>query len=301
MNYPTVKQLRYFTALCEERHFGRAAAACFVSQSAFSTGIQELESLLDVQLVDRTNRQVTITARGREVATQARLCIRDIEALVEIATERKEPLAGPLRLGVIPTIAPFVLPTALPKLRKKFPRLKLYLTEDQTLRLHDKLLDGELYLLMLALPFDLRSTETMPLFRDRFLLAAKQGTKIVDPQNYRFNRLQSDSVLLLEDGHCLRDHALEACKIRNTQKVSRFAASGLLTLVEMVDADLGITFLPEMARGSSLLKNTRVRLYAVDDKSHRTIALAWRKGSSREDEFRMLGAFLRDIRRKAAK
>jgi LysR family hydrogen peroxide-inducible transcriptional activator len=154
---------------------------------------------------------------------------------------------------------------------------------------------------MLALPFDLRITETMPLFRDRFLLAAKQGTKIVDPQNYRFNRLQSDSVLLLEDGHCLRDHALEACKIRNTQKVSRFAASGLLTLVEMVDADLGITFLPEMARGSSLLKNTRVRLYAVDDKSHRTIALAWRKGSSREDEFRMLGAFLRDIRRKAAK
>jgi LysR family hydrogen peroxide-inducible transcriptional activator len=301
MIYPTVKQLRYFEALCEEQHFGRAAAACFVSQSAFSTAIQELESLLDVQLVDRTNRQVTITARGREVATQARLCIRDIEALVEIATEHTEPLAGPLRLGVIPTIAPFVLPTALPKLRKKFPRLKLYLTEDQTRRLHDRLLNGELDVLLLALPFELRSTETLPLFRDRFLLAARQGTSCVDPQNYRFNRLQSDSVLLLEDGHCLRDHALAACKIRNTQKVSRFAASSILTLVEMVDADLGITFLPEMASGSSLLKNTRVRLYAVNDKSYRTIGLAWRKGSSREDEFRMLGDFLRGINRKAVK
>lgn len=297
INYPTVKQLRYFVALCEEKHFGRAAESCFVSQSAFSTAIQDLEALLDVQLVDRTNRQVTITAIGQEIAPQARLCLRDIESLVDIAGHRKGPLAGQLRLGVIPTIAPFLLPPILPKLRKAFPELQLYLTEAQTQRLHDKLLAGDVDVLLLALPFELRSTETMTLFKDPFLLASRKGSSRVDPENYRFNRLNAESVLLLEDGHCLRDHALAACKIRDTEKVSRFAASSLLTLVEMVDADLGITFLPEMARGSALLKNTRVSMHAVNDRSHREIGLAWRKGSARADEFRMLGNFIRDARK----
>jgi LysR family hydrogen peroxide-inducible transcriptional activator len=158
------------------------------------------------------------------------------------------------------------------------------------------LLAGELDVLLLALPFDLRSTEQLPLFKDRFLLASRQDSTRVDPQNYRFNRLQSDSVLLLEDGHCLRDHALAACKIRNTEKVSRFAASSLLTLVEMIDADLGISFLPEMAAGSTLLKNTRVRMHPISDQSFRTIGLAWRKGSSRVDEFRLLGNFISSSR-----
>ena len=132
----------------------------------------------------------------------------------------------------------------------------------------------------------------MHLFRDSFCLAVRQGSSTVDPADYRFNRLQAESILLLEDGHCLREHAIAACKIRNTEKVARFAASSLLTLVEMVDADLGITFLPEMARGSALLKNTRVRLHEMNDKSHREIGLAWRKGSGRADEFRELGEFI---------
>lgn len=296
MIYPTVKQLRYFAALCEEKHFGRAAASCYVSQSAFSTAIQDLEALLNVQLVDRTNRQVTITAIGQEIAPQARLCLRDIESLVETAGHRKGPLAGALRLGVIPTIAPFLLPPILPKIRKAFPELQLYLTEGQTQRVHDKLLAGDVDVLLLALPFDLRSTETMPLFKDPFLLASCKGSSRVDPENYRFNRLNAESVLLLEDGHCMRDHALAACKIRDTEKVSRFAASSLLTLVEMVDADLGITFLPKMALGSALLKNTRVSMHAVNDRSHRTIGLAWRKGSARAEEFRMLGKFITETR-----
>ena len=295
MQYPTVKQLRYFAALAEKQHFGRAAEACFVSQSAFSTAIRELESILDTQLVDRTNRQVTITAIGQEIAVLARLAIRDIEALVEAAGERRKPLAGPLRLGVIPSIAPFLLPRVLPAIRKKFPELQLYLIEDQTERIHERLLDGDLDLLLLALPYELRSTESMSLFRDRFLLAACEGSAKVDPANYRFNRLQADSVLLLEDGHCLRDHALEACRIRDTEKVSRFAASSILTLIEMVEADLGITFLPEMARGSALLKNTRIRLHAVGEKSFRTIGLAWRKRSARSSEFRALGEFFRQF------
>ena len=268
-----------------------------MSQSAFSTAIRDLETVLDTQLVDRTNRQVTITGIGHEIATQARLCLRDIESLVNIAGAQRAPLCGRLRLGVIPTIAPFLLPRVLPRLRKTYPDLELYLIEDQTQRIHAKLLDGEVDLLLLALPFDLRSVDTQALFEDRFLLATRRGSERVDPDNYKFNRLQADSILLLEDGHCLRDHALAACKIRNTEKVSRFSASSPLTLIEMIDADLGISFLPEMAQGSSLLRDTRVELHPVDDKSYRTIGLAWRKGSARVEEFRLLGDFLRDNRR----
>lgn len=297
MKYPTVKQLRYFVALAEQAHFGRAAKRCFVSQSAFSTAIRELEQLLGTQLVDRTNRQVTITAVGQEVAVQARLCLRDIDSLVEIAGEKSKPLAGELRLGVIPTIAPFLLPKLLPRLRKAYPELALFLHEGQTATIHEKLLDGELDVLLLALPYDLRSAKTMPLFRDRFLLAFRQGTERVDPDNFRVSRLNAGSVLLLEDGHCLRDHALSACKIRDSEKIRNFAASSLLTLVEMVDADLGITFLPELAQDSSLLRNTRVRLHPDDKNGYRTIGLAWRKGSAREKEFRLLGDFIRKTRK----
>ena len=293
MKYPTVKQLRYFAALAEEEHFGRAADACHVSQSAFSTAIRELEALLETQLVDRTNRQVTITAIGRDVEVQARLVLRDLESLVEIVGERREPLSGDLRLGVIPTIAPFLLPAVLPALRGKWPKLTLFLHEGQTQLIHEKLLAGELDLLLLALPYELRSVETMDLYEDRFYLAYREGTARVDPDNYRFHRLHADSVLLLEDGHCLREHALAACRLRDSAKIRRFAASSLLTLVEMVDADLGITFLPEMARDSLILRNTRVRMRLVDEKSSRTIGLAWRKGSGRSEEFRMLGEFLK--------
>ena len=180
----------------------------------------------------------------------------------------------------------------LPKLRRKYPELRLFLTEDETDRIHERLLDGELDALLLALPWELRGADVQNLFRDPFRLACREGTGRVDPNNYRFNRLDADSILLLEDGHCLRDHALAACRIRSMQKVQRFAASSLLTLIEMVDADLGITFLPAMAEGSALLKNTRVKLYPLAESSYRSIGLAWRKGSGRVDEFRMLGSFL---------
>lgn len=296
MRSPTVKQLRYFVALCDEQHFGRAAKRCFVSQSAFSNALQELESTLSSQLVDRTNRSVTITAKGQDVATQARLVLRDIDSLVEIAQGNTDPLCGELRLGIIPTIAPFVLPAVLPKLRKAYPELQLLLVEDQTQRIYDRLMGGELDVLLLALPWAMQGVEEQVLFRDEFCLAYRQGTERVDPDNYRYNRLDADSVLLLEDGHCLRDHALAACKIRDTEKVRRFGASSLLTLIEMVDADLGITYLPEMARGSTLLRNTRVRLHPLSDDSYRNIGMVWRKGSQRVNEFQLLGDFFRDKR-----
>ena len=295
MNLPTIKQLRYFVALCDLEHFGRAAEACFVSQSAFSTAIRELESTLDAQVVDRTNKRVTITPVGREIAVQARLVLRDLTALVEHAQQTARPLSGPVQLGVIPTIAPFLLPKVLPGLRKRYPELQLFLREDQTAVLHEKLLSGELDIVLLALPYPLRGVDVMQLFDDPFLLACRANTKRVDPENYRFNRLQSESILLLEDGHCLRDHALAACKIRSIEKVSRFAASSLLTLIEMVDNDLGITFLPAMARQSHLLKNTRVKTYPLKETNTRSIALAWRKGSGRVEEFQLLGELIKTL------
>ena len=294
---PTVKQLRYFVALAEHRHFRRAAEACFVSQSAFSVAIRELETALETRLVDRTNRKVTITRTGQEVAVQARLCLRDIEDLAELARAERAPLAGPLHLGVIPTIAPFLLPRALPRLRRACPDLRLYLHEDTTARIHAGLMAGRLDLLLLALPCALRNVEVLPLFRDPFRLACRKGTRLVDPERPRLNRLNAGSVLLLEDGHCLRGHALAACRLRNAESLSPFSATSLLTLVEMVDADLGITFLPEMAEGAALLRHTRIGTWPVPGGGHREIGLAWRRGGARAAEFARLGELLRENRR----
>ncbi len=296
MALPTVKQLRYFVALAEHEHFGKAAAECFVSQSAFSTAIKELEQTLGARLVDRTNRQVTITAIGREIAVRARESLGGLEQLVELAQGQRKPLEAELRLGVIPTIAPFLLPSLMPRLRRTFPKLRLLLVEEQTERLHAKLLDGQIDLVLLALPYELRSTVVLPLFEDRFLLACRENSKLVDPDNFRLSQLAPETVLLLEDGHCLRDHALDACRVRSATQVSRFAATSLLTLVEMVDADLGITFLPEMAIGTGLLKHTRVKTYPLSPRSHRTIGLAWRKGSARSPEFELFGDFVAEHR-----
>ena len=295
-NLPSTKQLRYFVTLDKHRHFGKAAAACFVTQPAFSVAIRELETVLDLKLVDRTNKKVTITHIGRDIATQARLVLRDLEGLVEMARLNVAPMSGRLQLGVIPTIAPFLLPGMLPQLRRRYPRLKLILHEDQTLRIYQGLMEGDLDLILIALPFELRNVETMPLFADPFFLAYRSGTKLLDPSNYRVEQLPQESVLLMADGHCLRDHALSACKIRNVDKISPVSANSLLTLIEMVDADLGVTYLPEMARDSWLLKNTRVMTVPLKSAPRREIGLVWRKGSARGSEFREFGAFIRDQR-----
>lgn len=293
---PTVKQLQYFTALAELGHFGRAADRCFVSQSAFSTAIQDFEALLEVQLVDRTNRRVAITATGKEIATLARLCLQDIGALVETARSAGRPLHGTLRLGIIPTIAPFLLPRVLPAMREAFPELTLLLTEDITTELRAQLRDGQLDAAIIALPFDLPGLEQQRLFRDRFMLAARLNTELVDPKNFRINRLNEGSVLLLRDGHCMREHALEACRIKDSRSLTSFSASSLLTLIEMVDADLGLTFLPEMAIDSALLEHTQIELHPLKENQYREVGLAWRRGSARAREFRTLGRFIADHR-----
>jgi LysR family hydrogen peroxide-inducible transcriptional activator len=297
MSLPTIKQLRYFVALEKHTHFGKAARACFVSQPAFSVAIRELESTLNAQLVDRTNKKVTITHIGKAVAAQARQVLNDLDGLVELARENQQPLSGRLNLGVIPTIAPFLLPGMLPKLRRSYPGLELYLKEDQTDRVYASLMAGELDVILIALPYALKNVESMILFRDHFYLACRKDTKLIDPENYNIEKLPQESILLLEDGHCLRDHALSACKIGNQAKISNVAASSLLTLIQMIDADLGVTFIPEMALGSSMLRNTQVKTWPIKSASYREIGLVWRKGSMRGKEFRLLGEFIKNTKK----
>ena len=293
---PTTKQLRYFVSLEQRGHFGQAAEACFVSQPAFSVAIRELETLLNLQLVDRTNKSVTVTSIGKDIAAQARLVLRDMEGLVEMAEINQAPFCGKVKMGVIPTIAPFLLPKLLPRLRRTYPELKLYLQEDQTLRIYEQLIAGDLDVILIALPYQLRNIDSMVLFEDPFYLACRKNTKLFDPESQSIDQLPEESILLLDDGHCLRKHAITACKIRNISKVSNVSANSLLTLVEIVDADLGITYLPEMAIDSFLLKHTKVKTWPTKAGGNRKIGLVWRKGSVRGKEFRELGSFIRDNR-----
>ena len=289
---PTIKQLRYFNSLVKHQHFGRAAEASHVSQSAFSVAIKELESLVGMQLVDRTNKQVTVTETGHEFSATARKILEDLEELVTSIQGRNEPLSGKLKLGVIPTIAPFLIPQVLSSIRNDYPLLELYLVEDLSQRLYERLMLGEIDLILLALPYEMRGVEVETLFDDRFYLAQHQDSKWTPSIDEARLDLDSEAILLLEDGHCLRDHAISACKLKQKDSVSRFAASSIFTLIQMVDEDLGVTYLPEMAIGSSLMSETRIETAPMPDDSYREIGLAWRQGSSRTKEFRLLGEYI---------
>jgi LysR family hydrogen peroxide-inducible transcriptional activator len=292
MNYPTVKQLRYFIALVENNHFGKAAESCFVSQSAFSVAIKELESTLNGRLVDRTNKSVTVTNLGRAIYQQAKIVLGELSQLVDISQGHKLPFTGQLSLGVIPTIAPFLLQKFVFKLQKQNPRLSLYLYEDMTKNLYQKLIKGDLDVLLMALPYALKNVESLVLFKDKFHLAYANNSKWVKTSGKQVVP-NDESVLLLEDGHCMRDHALAACHLKSYDKVSQFAASSMLTLVEMVKNDVGITFLPEMSLDSALINLSDLNIQKLAKDSYREIGLVWRKGSSRADEFRLMGEFIK--------
>ena len=293
---PSTRQLQYLIALDRYKHFGRAAESCFVSQPAFSVAIKELESLLNVQLADRTNKTVTITNIGQEIIAQSRLALRDIDGIIDIANRYQSPLSGVVRVGIIPTIAPFLLPKLLPRIRKAFPQLKLHLLEDQTDKIDEQLKSGSLDFLILALPYDLHNIEKCSLFDDPFHLAFHRKTRLFDPRSPRIDQLPDESILLLEYGHCLREQAMSVCKIRNVKKISRINANSLLTLILMVDADLGVTYLPELALQSSVLKHTQVKTCVTDAANNRQIAMVWRRGSLRSDEFMELGRFIKENR-----
>lgn len=300
MKLPTVKQLRYLIALDEHRHFGKAARACHISQSGFSIAIKDLEALLGIRLVDRTNKSVTITALGKQVVAKARVCLQELENLVEIQVDGQTPLAGKFTLGVIPTIAPYLLPLMLEGLREEFPDLKLFLKEKITPLLYDELLAGQVDLMLVALPYEFKHVEIMPLFKDRFFLAHHKRTRWLKKGNELLGQLREDSVLLLEDGHCLRDQALSACHLLHTDKINRFSGTSIHTLLQMVGNDLGVTFIPEMAQRSLALLNAKVELQAMDEDSYREIGLVWRKNSSHDAEFRLLGEYIKNCVANAA-
>ena len=291
---PTLKQLQYLVALKAHGHFGRAAEASFVTQSTLSAGIRELESLLGIMLVERTRRVVRFTALGDRIVDRAHRVLREAEELAELATAAGTPLAGELRMSVIPTIAPFLLPELLPRLREERPELKLFLREETSHAACDSLHRGQVDCVLLALPYACGDVDSADLFEDRLLLAIPgEGAEAV-PDRVEPGAIDAAQLLLLEDGHCLKDHALAACNRPDLRSGARMMGTSLHTLVQMVDNGLGVTMLPAMAVDAGLLVNTHVVTRELaSDHDTRMIALVWRKNSPREKEFRMLAEILR--------
>ncbi len=293
MALPTLRQLRYLVALDEHRHFGRAAAACFATQSTLSAGLQELEGLLGASLVERTRRRVLLTPLGEAVAARAQRLLMGAEEIAELCRAAQEPLTGRLRLGVIPTIAPYLLPRALPALRRAHPRLELVLREDLTARLLERLAAGGLDAALIALPYAAPEIETETLFDDPFVLACPPDHPLAAAVRLDAAALAGAELLLLEEGHCLRDHALAACHLAGPAGGHGVMATSLATLVQMVANGLGVTLLPQMAVAAGILAGTGLVARPLDDPAaRRSIGLAWRPSSPRKAEFRALGAAL---------
>lgn len=297
-NYlPTLKQLQYLVALEEHGHFGRAAEACYVTQSTLSAGIKELETLLDVILVERTRRVVRFTELGKQMVEKAHRILREAEELADMARSAGQPLVGDIRMSVIPTIAPFLLPRLLPRLRKERPQLKLYLKEEPSQAACDSLRHGHVDCVLLAQPFPCGDVESEILFGDELFIAfpkndPRDPPKVVDPAIIDENRL-----LLLEDGHCLKDHALAACNRPELRASARMMGTSLYTLVQMVDNGLGLTMLPKMAIDSGILDHTDIVVRPLkSENASRNIALVWRKNSPRKEEFKLLAEIMRQTK-----
>lgn len=291
---PTLRQLEYVVSVADLSSFHRAAEACHVSQPGLSAQVKQLESQLGVQLFERDKRRVLITAAGREVVARARRLLTASDELVEAARTLSAPLAGPLRLGVIPTIAPYLLPQALPAVRRAHPELNLRLREDQTEHLLALLDAGQLDLLLLALEADLGEVETLPLFRDSFLLATPPGHPLADRDEIDESWLNGEQVLLLDDGHCLRDQALGVCGRSGMSEIGDFRATSLSTLVQMVAGGEAITLLPRLALGVECARTAEFCVRPFRDPApFRTIGLAWRRSSPRGEAFRQLAELLR--------
>jgi LysR family hydrogen peroxide-inducible transcriptional activator len=295
VHQPTIKQLQYLVALREHGHFGKAADACFVTQSTLSAGLRELESLLGVILVERTRRVVRFTALGEKIADKALRVIRESEELAALARSQGKPLHGELRLGVIPTIAPFLLPAMLPRLRSQWPDLKLYLREETSQAACEALHRGQLDCVLLALPFACGDVESVALLDDRLFVAFPAGEAPPDDL-VEVDSIDENRMLLLEDGHCLKDHALSACNRPELRAHAAMMGTSLHTLVQMVDNGLGLTFIPAMAIEAGILDGTHVDAKPLrSDHGFRRIALIWRRSSPREAEFQLLAAALRTI------
>ncbi|MFC3124043.1 hydrogen peroxide-inducible genes activator [Pseudoroseomonas globiformis] len=284
---PTPQQLRYLVALADLGHFGRAAISCAVTQSTLSAGIIALERQLGAAILERgTAKRPVFTPLGLDLVRRARVALAALSAFAEAAEAAREPLSGPLRLGVIPTIGPFLLPRLMPLLRRAFPRLQLWLREDLTERLGEDLAGGRLDLLLLALPAAIPDAETLRIAEDPFLAALPPGHRLASEKAVPLSALGGERLLLLEDGHCLRDHALSACGLPGAGGGDSFAATSLHTLAQMVAGGLGVTLLPRLAVDGGVVAGTPVVLKPLAEPEGRELGLAWRARSPRAAEFR---------------
>ncbi len=289
----TLQELRYLVALSEHGHFGRAATACHVSQPSLSAALKKLEEELGVQFFERRQRRVLPTAMGERLIVQARQVLREADFLEEMARETTEPLAGILRLGAIPTVGPYLMPRIVPELRKAHPRLELHLHEQQTGVLLDDLRRGRIDLALMSPPVDDHGLERVDLYRENFLLAAPQGHMLAQKKRVRTADILEEPLLLLDEGHCLRDQVLEVCRSADTPARELLRGSSLETLRSMVAAGVGCTLMPALALdpvGGAV--RLEVRPF-VSPAPFRIISLYWRKGYSREDTVREFEGFVR--------
>jgi LysR family hydrogen peroxide-inducible transcriptional activator len=292
----SLRQLRYLESLAETRHFGHAAEACAVSQPALSMQIKELEDELSVSLVERRKSGIELTEQGEEIARRARGILASVRDLLDYARHQDGILTGVLKLGAIPSIAPYLLPAALPELQRRFPALNLQLRETVTSNLVHELVSGELDLILIALPIEDPELETLFLFDDPFILATKATKRNRRLRHASADMLSHDRLLLLEEGHCLRDQALSFCHMVTPEARESFGASSLATIVQMVANGYGITLLPAMAIASEVHAGGDIRLLRfLAPAPKREIGLAWRKTSPRKSEFIQFAELLRDV------
>ena len=290
---PTLRQLQYLRLLAEHGSFSRAAEAAHVSQPALSAGVQELERVLGAPVVERARGGVVLTPVGEEAVRRAGDVLARTEDLVDAARTAGKPLSGRFRLGVIPTVAPFLLPQVLPRLKAEFPALRLYLREDLTGKLSTALKAGALDAAVIALPHDMAGLDHAPIGWDDILAVAPADHPIARGKAVAPGGLAQSDLILLEDGHCLRDQALAACNLEAPKGEDVFAATSLHTLVQMVGSGLGVSFVPQMAVRAGLTDSDRVAVRPLGGTARRQIVIAWRTGSSREREARLLAEALK--------
>ena len=292
---PTMKQLQYLVALADTRHFGRAALRCNITQSTLSAGIRDLESVLGTAVAERSNRRVLITPVGAQTAERAKAVLRGAEEVMEVARAGRAPMTGEMRLGVIPTIGPFVLPRVFPALRERYPELTIYLREEQTAPLLARLEDGDLDVALIALPYETGDLRIEVIMEDEFLFACNRNHALAGAGEVSLEAIAGEQLMLLEEGHCLRGHTLDVCRTSDRRSRAQFEASSLLTMVQMVAAGVGVALIPRLAVDAQITRGTAISLSRIGVPAARQIGLAWRHMSMRTREFRMLADALREL------
>ncbi len=287
---PSLRQLRYLIAVSDKLNFTQAAESCFVTQSTLSAGIKELEATLGTRLVERERHSVMMTAVGAEVVARARRLLAEAEDLTEWARNAERPMSGLLKFGVIPTIAPFLLPAVLPEVRSRYPELKLALREDLTANLLARLATGQIDFALIALPYDTGNLQVCPLFDEELLLIAPTGREADMPRD--IGKLDPEALLLLEEGHCLRGHTLGGCRL-DEPRVTGMEATSLFTLAQMVEGGLGMALLPDMTLRSGLLGHMNLVAHRFSEpRPRRTIALVARSSNARQECFARLAELI---------